>query len=187
MTLPRWKKLLENSLDVSSNIPESRFFQVANVTVSKYSNEPIANNRTMVFRGFTLRDNFLLAICDNRSTKYKQWQQQPKSNICWYFTKSREQYRIANTIELLGNDSNQNYNDNQNIRKNVWNNLTEKAKSQFLSARPKPSLDNYQEDMYQKYLSTTQSKQPQNEEKYKSARRSRWENIAKVRRFYGID
>ncbi|CAK2567935.1 Uracil DNA glycosylase superfamily protein [Vibrio crassostreae] len=50
-----------------------------------------------------------------------------------------------------------------------------------------PSLDNYQEDMYQKYLSTTQSKQPQNEEKYKSARRSRWENIAKVRRFYGID
>ncbi|MBY5944665.1 uracil-DNA glycosylase family protein [Photobacterium rosenbergii] len=50
-----------------------------------------------------------------------------------------------------------------------------------------PSLEDYQDTMYQKYLQTTNSSQPQSEEKYKSARKSRWENIAKVRRFYGIN
>ncbi|MDN3697507.1 hypothetical protein QWY97_09070 [Vibrio cortegadensis] len=50
-----------------------------------------------------------------------------------------------------------------------------------------PSLEEYQDAMYQKYLRSTKSDKPQSEEKYKSARRSRWENIAKVRSFYGIE
>lgn len=134
MIFPRWRQSLARSLHVQRSKPEAKFFQVANTYVSELTNELSVANRTVVFRGFVDNSNSLLAITDSRSDKYEQWRQKPESQICWYFTKTREQYRISNTLSLLGQD---NESEHLNLRTKVWNTLSGKAQSQFLWPMPK--------------------------------------------------
>lgn len=140
MVFPRWRQSLARSLHVHRSKPESKFFQAASVGVIQGTNELTVENRTLVFRGFDDDSNNLLAITDIRTDKYTQWQQNPQSQICWYFAKTREQYRISSAVYLVGPNNYDSDDINKNLRLKVWQNLSEKARAQFLWPAPKETL-----------------------------------------------
>ncbi|MFT4654113.1 MAG: pyridoxamine 5'-phosphate oxidase [Patiriisocius sp.] len=159
MTFPKWRQSLARSLHVQRSKPESKFFQVANAYISNESQngrDIVVENRTMVFRGFAQDNHTLLAISDDRSDKVWQWQQTQNSQLCWYFTKTREQYRISAKVSMIGKnglhfessitqkdeiDRNA-YTDtsSQASRNLLWSNLSGKAKAQFYWPTPKENV-----------------------------------------------
>lgn len=147
MELPRWRQSLARSLQDQHGKAESRFFQAASVLGSSANapdNDLVIENRTLVFRGFADNNNDILAVTDSRSEKIAQWKEHPQTQICWYFSKSREQYRISATVILLDGQhllSAQEAVDDISVyaklRHKIWNELSDKAKQQFLWPRPK--------------------------------------------------
>jgi PPOX class probable FMN-dependent enzyme len=183
MKFPRWRQSLVRSLHVQRSKPESKFFQVANAyqkknvkdeannnaassehsTEKAFANIPsnsaiTVENRTMVFRGFVDNSHTILAITDSRSDKVEQWQDNQQSQICWYFTKTREQYRISAIVSLLNGYPSQSQIDfdnmsgdvtnsieervekNKALRADVWSRLSDKAKEQFFWPDPKQEV-----------------------------------------------
>ncbi len=137
MMNPKWRQSLDHSLQLQSRAPESKFFQVASLGV-KGSIE----NRTMVFRGFAEASNTLLAITDIRSEKYQEWIANPSAQLCWYFTQTREQFRISAKVRLLNinvlaPNTTANSLNAAEIINITWNNLSPTAKQQFDWPAPK--------------------------------------------------
>ena len=58
-------------------------------------------NRTMVFRGFLEQPDRLVCCTDARSAKIEQLHQNPAVEVCWYFPRSREQFRLRGTATLV--------------------------------------------------------------------------------------
>lgn len=141
MLLPRWRQSLARSLHTERSKPESKFFQVASIALDEGTNKLTVENRTLVFRGFVDNSISLLAITDSRSDKYTQWLHEPQSEICWYFTETREQYRIKNSVTLIGQDVNDAMGTKASLRAQVWRSLSAKSKEQFLWPRPKQTVD----------------------------------------------
>eukprot|EP01004_Peranema_trichophorum_P009624 NODE_8370_length_685_cov_25.918149_g7748_i0.p1 GENE.NODE_8370_length_685_cov_25.918149_g7748_i0~~NODE_8370_length_685_cov_25.918149_g7748_i0.p1 ORF type:complete len:186 (-),score=40.93 NODE_8370_length_685_cov_25.918149_g7748_i0:48-605(-) len=125
-TEPQWMKCLLESLK-SNPLPESTFLQLASVGAD---NTP--NVRTVVFRGF--EQQLLSFTTDLRSDKVKDFQIQPIVECCWYFTSTREQYRIKGKVLVCdGNDNDEKLNIS---RMECWNRLSVFTKAQFESATP---------------------------------------------------
>lgn len=122
--MPQWRQGLTKSLHQSRNLPESRYFQLATVDGN---DRPFC--RTVVFRGIT-DDNKLVVISDTRSEKYGQLCLNPSAQICWYFSKTREQYRFScvATIATASQDS--------ELVRQHWNKLSDAGKKQFLWGVP---------------------------------------------------
>ncbi len=129
MVLAPWRSPLGHSLHQNRSQPQSRYFQLATVTASG-----LPTNRTVVFRGFLDSSNQLKIITDSRSRKIDQIKQQPWGEICWYFAKSREQFRLAGNLTIIDAS----YSDSLLIkeRKFTWNNLSDAARLQFAWATP---------------------------------------------------
>jgi PPOX class probable FMN-dependent enzyme len=92
-------------------------------------------NRTIVFRGFLENTNHLRFVADSRSEKIDQLQAQPWGEICWYFPKTREQFRILGKLIVVSAD----YGDEALLkaRKMLWHDLSDAGRSQFAWAHPK--------------------------------------------------
>jgi hypothetical protein len=58
-------------------------------------------NRTVVFRGFLERPDRLLCASDARGDKVGQLHRNPAVELCWYFPRSREQFRLRGTATLI--------------------------------------------------------------------------------------
>jgi len=128
--LAPWRSLLARSLHRNRSKPQSRYFQLATVQ----SNGKPAN-RTVVFRGFVETSNHLKIVTDRRSEKIEQIQQQPWGEICWYFSKSREQFRLGGELILIGDrDRDSEF---YTERQNTWENLSDSARLQFVWPHPK--------------------------------------------------
>ena len=129
---PDWKQRLVRSLHLSRSKLEARYYQVA--TIDEQNN---VHNRTVVFRGF--ENNLLLSITDKRSDKFEQLKANKQSQICWYFAKTREQYRLSCHVNLIEEPSGElvraKY--GQDLRQKVWHGLSPKAQTAFLSPQPK--------------------------------------------------
>ena len=84
---PTWRQRLARSLHVNRSQAQSKYFQVATVSM-----DGLPKNRTMVFRGFLPDSLNLLSVTDIRSDKVADWKlSTPKKfEICWYFAGSRE-------------------------------------------------------------------------------------------------
>ena len=128
MSLAPWRSAIARSLHLNRSHPDSRFFQLATITPDGYP-----ANRTVVFRGFRDDSNDLQIISDSRSEKNAHLQQYPQSEICWYFTKSREQFRFRGVIQII---------DAQNlelasVRKAVWEQISDSSRSLFFWPAPK--------------------------------------------------
>ena len=128
--LPPWRSPLSSAIYRNRSKPYSRYFQLATVTTEGYP-----ANRTVVFRGF-LEDeqSSLKIITDVRSAKIKEIEHQSSAEICWYFTKTRQQFRINGNLRLVTvgeTDS-----DLQKARKITWHNLSDSARAQFAWADP---------------------------------------------------
>jgi hypothetical protein len=142
---PLWQQLLTKSLHVNSSQVQSNYYQVASVCSN---GDP--KNRTMVFRGFLSGTQSLLSVTDSRSEKIEEWQGDNKSRfeICWYFSESREQFRLAGEVALISNSLDSSYegwvlgkHTKQSILKQQWSNLSTNAREPFYSNSPKAPFD----------------------------------------------
>ncbi|MDJ0619293.1 MAG: pyridoxamine 5'-phosphate oxidase family protein [Calothrix sp. MO_192.B10] len=129
MPLAPWRSLISRALHRNRSLVYARYLQLATV---KQNGRPA--NRTVVFRGFWQETNKLKIITDSRSQKFTEIQEQPWGEICWYFPKTREQFRLTGEITLV--NSNNNNNDLQNARHSTWQEISDNARIQFAWAHP---------------------------------------------------
>lgn len=129
MTLAPWRQTLARALHQNRANAEARYFQLATVT-----EEGKPANRTVVFRDFLTDTNQLQIVTDTRSEKMAQITVEPNAEACWYFTKTREQFRIAGTITIV--DCNCQEPSHTAARHRVWQNLSDAARLQFVWPEP---------------------------------------------------
>jgi pyridoxamine 5'-phosphate oxidase len=127
MTLAPWRSPLARALHRNRALANARYVQLATV---RPDGRPA--NRTIVFRGFL--DAALQFVIDRRSEKPAQIEHQPWGEICWYFPKTREQFRLLGTLTIVAAD----HADPALLqaRKQIWHDLSESARSQFAWAHP---------------------------------------------------
>ncbi|MEA5537339.1 Npun_F5749 family FMN-dependent PPOX-type flavoprotein [Crocosphaera sp. XPORK-15E] len=131
--LAPWRTLLSASLHRNRSQPSSRYLQLATVTL-----EGKPANRTVVFRGFLDQTNQLQMITDSRSSKITQISEQPWGEICWYFPRTREQFRLTGQLTILTENS-----PNQEARIALWQQLSDSARQQFTwPSCQEPFVDN---------------------------------------------
>lgn len=129
--LAPWRSPLASAIHRNRSKPYSRYFQLATVNPAGYP-----ANRTVVFRGFfDDEQNRLKIITDARSDKIQDIEHQPLAEVCWYFTKTREQFRISGRLQLVTVAETDL--DLQTARKITWHELSDSARSQF--AWPDPA------------------------------------------------
>jgi pyridoxamine 5'-phosphate oxidase len=130
MPLAPWRSPLARALHRNRALAYARYAQLATV---RSNGHPA--NRTIVFRGFLPDTNQLRFIVDRRSEKIDQIRTQPWAELCWYFPKTREQFRISGTLTLVP----ENYPDESLLkaRSTLWQELSNAARSQFAWAAPR--------------------------------------------------
>ncbi|MEM7593758.1 MAG: Npun_F5749 family FMN-dependent PPOX-type flavoprotein [Cyanobacteria bacterium P01_A01_bin.83] len=129
--LAPWRSPLSSAIHRNRSQPHARYFQLATVTPQGYP-----ANRTVVFRGFDNdQDNSLKIITDARSSKIQDIEYQSQAEICWYFTKTREQFRLTGNLLLV--DATVEEHHLQQARQKTWQQISDSARSQF--AWPDPA------------------------------------------------
>ncbi len=98
--LPPWFGPLSKAIEANQSAPHWRFAQLATV---RPDGSPA--NRSLVFRRFHESSAWPLFIVDARSEKADQIALHPDGELCWYFTQSREQFRLTGMIQLVGEDA----------------------------------------------------------------------------------
>lgn len=127
--LAPWRSPLSRALHLNRSQPYSRYLQLATIAID---GRPA--NRTVVFRGFLENTNQLQIVTDSRSEKIAQIERQPWTEACWYFTKTREQFRLLGKLSVVGvDDSDESL---QKARRLVWQSLSDGARSQFAWPAP---------------------------------------------------
>lgn len=132
--LAPWRSTLAKAIHHNRSQPHARYFQLATISPEGYP-----TNRTVVFRGFLDdQQNRLQIITDARSAKIKHLEHQPLAEICWYFTKTREQFRLSGTLQLVAAGETDIF--LLQARKILWHNLSDAARSQFTWSDPAQPL-----------------------------------------------
>ncbi|AFY53802.1 PPOX class probable FMN-dependent enzyme, alr4036 family [Rivularia sp. PCC 7116] len=129
MSIAPWRSFLANALKKNRSQPHSRYFQLATVR-----SDGTPANRTVVFRGFLEDTNKLKIITDTRSEKITEIKNKSSGEICWYFTNTREQFRIAGNIIII--DANYQESELIKARELTWQDLSDNARVQFAWAHP---------------------------------------------------
>jgi pyridoxamine 5'-phosphate oxidase len=129
MTLAPWRSVLGRSLHRNRALVYARYFQLATV---RADGRPA--NRTVVFRGFLPDSNAIAIITDQRSQKIGQIEQNGWAEICWYFPKTREQFRFAGTIYIV--DALHPKEHWQKAYHDTWQKLSDAARAQFYGVAP---------------------------------------------------
>jgi len=133
MSIAPWRVPLSRALHSNRSLAYARYFQLATVCPDGYP-----GNRTVVFRGFF--ENALKIITDARSQKVVQINHNAGAEICWYFPKTREQFRLKGQLILVGED----YPELtlKNERQTTWQGLSDAARTQFVWSNPgEPRVD----------------------------------------------
>ncbi|MBW4464980.1 MAG: pyridoxamine 5'-phosphate oxidase family protein [Pegethrix bostrychoides GSE-TBD4-15B] len=127
--LAPWRTPLARALHRNRALVYARYFQLATLRPNGHP-----ANRTVVFRGFQ-EPNQLKLIADRRSEKIGQIQHQPWTEACWYFPKTREQFRLLGTLKLvLSCDPDAQL---AAARQQQWQDLSDAARLQFAWPHPK--------------------------------------------------
>ncbi|AFZ34161.1 pyridoxamine 5'-phosphate oxidase-related, FMN-binding protein [Stanieria cyanosphaera PCC 7437] len=138
MFVAPWRSHLARALHLNRSQAHSRYLQLATITP-----EGLPANRTVVFRGFLEGTNYLQIITDFRSSKIDQIQYQSEAEICWYFTKSREQFRIFGTLILITEQEQDDW--LRLARQIAWQKLSSPARLQFAWPNPGQTRESNQE------------------------------------------
>jgi pyridoxamine 5'-phosphate oxidase len=128
--LAPWRSPLARALHRNRSLVYARYLQLATV---RSDGRPA--NRTVVFRNFLPETNQLKFIADRRSEKIAQLVTQPWAEACWYFPKTREQFRLLGKLNLVDLDCADLT--LQAARKTTWHDLSENARSSFFWPEPK--------------------------------------------------
>ena len=127
VSLAPWRSPLARALHRNRSRPYSRYFQLATVTAA---GRPA--NRTVVFRGWLPDTNTLTLITDRRSAKVGEIAAHPWAEACWYFTQTREQFRLAGPIQVVTAA----VDDLASARQSAWESLSDNARQQFYWPHP---------------------------------------------------
>ncbi len=130
--LAPWRSPLSRAIHRNRALAFSRFLQLATVRA-----DGTPANRTVVFRGFLESTNQLMFVSDRRSQKTAQIQQNPNAEACWYFTKTREQFRLTGQLTLITAETA--LDDWADARKRLWQKMSDSARLQFAWPQPKAS------------------------------------------------
>lgn len=131
-TLAPWRSPLARAIHRNRAVPFSRYFQLATVRADGWP-----ANRTVVFRGFLAETNRLMVVSDRRSEKNEQISHSANAAVCWYFTKTREQFRLSGQITSVTADTPKA--ELTAAREQLWQNLSDSARAQFTWPQPKAS------------------------------------------------
>lgn len=123
-SLALWRPVLARALYRNRALAYARYFQLATV---REDGRPA--NRTVVFRGFLPDSNQLMIVSDLRSQKVPQIRQTPWAEICWYFPKTREQFRFSGSLMLV--DQSDLDPQRQQAYSQTWQTLSDSARAQF--------------------------------------------------------
>lgn len=129
MSLAPWRSPLARALHRNRSKANSRYPQLATV---RPGGRPA--NRTVVFRDFVTDTNALMFVTDIRSEKMGQIAHQPEGELCWYFTETREQFRLGGPLRLITpahEDA-----DSIQLRQEAWANLSDNSRQQFAWPQP---------------------------------------------------
>ncbi|MEM6713582.1 MAG: Npun_F5749 family FMN-dependent PPOX-type flavoprotein [Cyanobacteria bacterium P01_C01_bin.147] len=129
MSLAPWRSPLARALHRNRSRAYSRYPQLATV---RPDGRPA--NRTVVFREFLPDSNHLLFVTDIRSTKAEQIAQRPDGELCWYFTQTREQFRLGGQIRLVTDQETET--PLAQSRQHLWQKMSPQGRQQF--AWPSP-------------------------------------------------
>jgi len=138
---PTWRAALRAALRTNGAKAHAKYAQLA--TVDARTGAPAV--RTVVFRGFgdetyDARDvddarRDALAVCaDARSRKIEDVARDARGELAWYFTETREQFRVTGTLTTAtatrGDDA------DARARANLWRKMRRSARGQFLWPAP---------------------------------------------------
>jgi len=123
---PSWLSDLEKTIKRNKRDAHNRYFQLATV-----DSEGWPRVRTVVSRGFADQTGALLFITDSRSEKMASIESGGKAEACWYFTQSREQFRLQGHLIIV---------DDSTDREAMWSCLSPAAKEQFFWVTPGVAL-----------------------------------------------
>jgi pyridoxamine 5'-phosphate oxidase len=98
-TIPPWQELLTLA-QAHNPQPHNSFAQLATLQAGS---EPRPAVRTVALR-FFLDDGRLLLSTDVRSEKVADLSANPACELCWYFTETREQFRLAARGHVIAAD-----------------------------------------------------------------------------------
>ena len=133
-----WRSHLARSLQQHQDQPEVKFLQLATMGIDQRP-----RNRTVVFRGFlengdrfqTPLQDCLKIVVDRRSQKPEQITANPWAEACWYFTKTRSQFRISGKLRLIDHQCPDL--ELQTARIETWQALSDPARIQFSWPHPR--------------------------------------------------
>lgn len=126
---PAWRAVLEVALNRHRELPSARYVQVATVRA-----DGLPANRTLVFRSFFDPGNRLVFTTDLRSDKITQLGVNPGVELCWYFSSSREQFRIAGRATIIAGKGEA---EALQMRLRTWRQLSDGSRQAFSWPRPK--------------------------------------------------
>lgn len=142
MNAEHWKSLILVALHRNRSDKGAAFLQLA--TVDR-QNHP--RNRTVVFRGFLEGTQTIVLATDSRSEKLDQLHHNPYAAICWYFSKTREQFRLTGKVAVVGPESTpyaiaageqtSPQTSHQQTRQQLWGRLSDSAKVLWYWPYPK--------------------------------------------------
>ncbi|MCC5898800.1 MAG: pyridoxamine 5'-phosphate oxidase family protein [Phormidium sp. BM_Day4_Bin.17] len=131
MGLAPWKPHLAAALHRNRSLIYARYLQLATVRP-----DGTPANRTVVFRGFAEGDR-LQIITDRRSAKMQEIAENCQAEACWYFPKTREQFRLGGSLISVSAASDDE--ELQRLRSHLWQQISDNARSSF--AWPEPGCD----------------------------------------------
>lgn len=141
--IPPWRSLLSRALHRNRALPYANYFQLATVR-----EDGTPANRTVVFRRFLGDDPVqIVMVTDQRSEKIQHIAQQPWGEACWYFPKTREQFRLMGPLTLITSDCTDEY--FLHARRSLWQSLSDKSRSQFswpFPGHPRASHEAFQSE-----------------------------------------
>lgn len=129
MSIAPWRSPLARALQANKSLIYARYLQLATVRPNGHP-----ANRTVVFRGFLGDSNQLKFITDDRSQKAEQIESNPWGEACWYFPKTREQFRLAGPLTLV--NASYPHPPLHQARQTAWQELSEAARIQFAWPHP---------------------------------------------------
>lgn len=124
--MSNWFLKLSKTIQDNSKQADHRFFHVANV-----DQNGMAQSRVMVFRGFDDGADCIFSTTDLRSDKVVQFVNHPYAHISWYFSQTREQFRLTVSVELNTHSDRFNGHSLDNYAAQIWRGLSDAAREQF--------------------------------------------------------
>ena len=114
--MPPWLSVISNAQEKESEFYSSRLIQLATIGLD---NTPKV--RTVVFRGWTNLYEMMI-LTDKRSQKYYELMTNNNVEVCWFFLKSKCQFRLRGISNFdHSNDTIQHWDKLDDQTKSMWN------------------------------------------------------------------